>query len=164
MEVSVSKVLPDERTNKLIVIADEKSFQRIMELIEQLDVPTSAGQPSCSSNANAEELAQTLSNLAQGQPSGRRAGAPGAPAGGYSPPTPVPTAMGTQPGAPPAFRPSGAEVASLFAGDVKITADKQQNALLVQASGSDFQAIQRLVEKLDRPPAGRCSSRRSSWR
>ncbi|HSD20734.1 MAG TPA: type II secretion system secretin GspD, partial [Anaeromyxobacter sp.] len=154
VEVSVSKVLPDERTNKLIIIADEKSFQRIMELIEQLDVPTSAEggiHVVFLKNANAEELAQTLSNLAQGQPSGRRAGAPGAPAGGYSPPTPVPTAMGTPPGAPPAARPSGAEVASLFSGEVKITADKQQNALLVQASGADFQAIQRLVEKLDRP-------------
>jgi general secretion pathway protein D len=157
VEVSVSKVLPDERTNKLIVIADEKSFQRLMELIEQLDVPTSAEggiHVVFLKNANAEELAQTLSNLAQGTAAGRRTGtgAPGAPAGGPYP-TPIPTTMGAQPGAPPAARPGGASdvTASLFSGDVKITADKQQNALLVQASGADFQAIERLVEKLDRP-------------
>jgi general secretion pathway protein D len=154
VEVSVSKVLPDERTNKLIVIADEKSFQRLMELIEQLDVPTSAEggiHVVFLKNANAEELAQTLSNLAQGQTSGRRGGTT-APAGGLSP-TPVPMSMGTQPGTPPSARPGGASdvAASLFAGDVKITADKQQNALLVQASGADFQSIQRLIEKLDRP-------------
>ncbi|ABS24943.1 type II secretion system secretin GspD [Anaeromyxobacter sp. Fw109-5] len=154
-QISVSKVLADDRTNKLIVIADEKSFERLMELIEQLDVPTSAEggiHVVFLKNANAEELAQTLSNLAQGQASGRRATTPGAPAGGLTP-TPMPSPLGTQPGAPPSARPGGASdvTASLFSGDVKITADKQQNALLVQASGADFQAIQRLVEKLDRP-------------
>jgi general secretion pathway protein D len=41
--------------------------------------------------------------------------------------------------------------AELFAGDVKITADKTQNALLVQAGGADFLAIQRLIARLDRP-------------
>ena len=32
-EISISKVVADERTNKLIVISDEKSFQRIVELV-----------------------------------------------------------------------------------------------------------------------------------
>ena len=70
VEISASKVLPDERTNKLIVIADEKTYQRIVELVEQLDVPT-AGEGGIHvvflRNANAEELATTLSNLAQGK-------------------------------------------------------------------------------------------------
>jgi general secretion pathway protein D len=62
---------------------------------------------------------------------------------------------------PAAIRPPGAAApqsavaegatADLFAGDVRITADKTQNALLVQASGADFGAISRLIEKLDRP-------------
>ena len=42
-ELSISKVLADERTNKLVVIADEKSFQRIQELVAQLDLPTAGG-------------------------------------------------------------------------------------------------------------------------
>jgi general secretion pathway protein D len=143
--VSVTKIIPDERTNKLVIIADEKSFQRILELIEQLDVPTT-GEGGIHvvflRNANAEELAQTLSNLAQGQ--ARRApGVPVVPAG--APP-------GTVTGArPPGAAGVGEITAELFAGDVKITADKAQNALLVQASGSDFNAISRLIEKLDRP-------------
>jgi general secretion pathway protein D len=143
-EVSVSKILPDERTNKLIIIADEKSFQRIVELIDQLDVPTSGDggiHVVFLRNANAEELAQTLSNLAQGQ--ARRPGAPVVP-------------PATPPGAVGGTRPTGAAgiagvTADLFSGEVKITADKAQNALLVQASGSDFAAVSRLVEKLDRP-------------
>jgi general secretion pathway protein D len=147
VEVSVSKIIPDERTNKLIIIADEKSFQRILELIEQLDVPTS-GEGGIHvvflRNANAEELAQTLSNLAQGQARGR---------------TPTPAAPGVLPaaipGQPAPARPTGAPAppggatAELFMGEVKITADKAQNALLIQASASDFAAIQRLIEKLD---------------
>jgi general secretion pathway protein D len=154
VEVSVTKVLPDERTNKLIVIADEKSFQRIQELIDQLDVPTAAEggiHVVFLRNANAEELAQTLSNLAQGAASGRRAPGQGAPAGGLTP-TPVPAAN-MPPGTPPTARPGGAAdvTAELFSGDVKVTADKTQNALLIQASGADFQAINRLVQRLDLP-------------
>ncbi len=148
VEVSVSKILPDERTNKLIVIADEKSFQRILELIEQLDVPTSTGEGGIHvvflKNANAEDLAQTLSNLAQGQAKRTAAGAPA--------PQPVPAAM--QPGAHGLAAPTPgapAATAELFSGEVKITADKTQNALLIQASGSDFSALLRLIEKLDRP-------------
>jgi general secretion pathway protein D len=146
--VSVSKILPDERTNKLIIIADEKSFQRILELIDQLDVPTS-GEGGIHvvflKNANAEELATTLSNLAQGQSAKRQ---PGLPAGGAPPIAGLP---GLQQQPPRPAAPAGGEVtAELLSGDVKITADKAQNALLIQASGSDFQAISRLIDKLDR--------------
>jgi general secretion pathway protein D len=150
VEVSVSKILPDDRTNKLIIIADDKSFGRILELVEQLDVPTSADggiHVVFLKNANAEDLAQTLSNLAQGQ-----AKKPGAPGGAPVVPGAV-TPAGIRPGATPgAPAGAGADVPSeLFSGDVKITSDKTQNALLVQASGADFSAIQRLIDKLDRP-------------
>ena len=68
-EISISKVVADERTNKLIVISDEKSFQRIMELVRQLDTPT-AGEGTIHviflKNANAEDLSNTLQNLASG--------------------------------------------------------------------------------------------------
>lgn len=143
-EVSVYKVLPDDRTNKLIIIADDKSFQRIQELIDQLDVPTS-GEGGIHvvflKHANAEDMATTLSNLAQGKKGGSSGGAPGALPAGVTPPM-----VGQRAAAAPADA-----VAELFSGDVKITADKTQNALLVQASGADFAAISRLVERLDRP-------------
>ena len=150
VDVSVSKVLPDERTNKLIIIADEKSFQRVQELLEQLDVPTGADggiHVVFLKNASAEELATTLSSLAQGQAKrsggGPPAAAPAQPLGGgmtFNRPTPTPAPSS----------PEGSATAELFSGEVKITADKAQNALLVQASGADFIAISRLIEKLDR--------------
>ena len=145
--LSFSKVMADERTNKLVVIADEKSFQRIRDLVEQLDLPT-AGEGQIHvvfmKNATAEDLAQTLQALAQGQSSTRRQGAGAAPPGVAQPFQPAQV-----PGAPAGA--GGATTAALFSGEVKITADKVANALLVLASGSDFATIQRLVEKLDRP-------------
>lgn len=135
-ELSISKVLADDRTNKLVVIADERSFQRIQELVAQLDLPT-AGEGQIHvvfmKNANAEDLAQTLSALASGQSSTRRppGAAPGLPTG--------PAAA------------AGATSTALFAGEVKVTADKVSNALIIMASGSDFVTMQRLIDKLDRP-------------
>jgi general secretion pathway protein D len=145
-ELSISKVLADERTNKLVVIADEKSFQRIKDLVEQLDLPT-AGEGQIHvlfmKNASAEDLAQTLQALAQGQSSVRRTGggAPGAPGQPFVPPN-LQAAQAAG---------AGGATANLFAGEVKITADKVSNALIVMASGSDYATVQRLVEKLDRP-------------
>src|SRR5512137_2028912 len=139
-EISISKVVADERTNKLIVISDEKSFQRIVELVRQLDTPT-AGEGTIHviflKNANAEDLSNTLQNLASG--ASRRTG-PTAPGAG---------ALASPPGVS-APRPSGG-TAELFSGEVKVTADKPSNSLVIVASASDFAVVQRLVDKLDRP-------------
>ncbi|HTP51067.1 MAG TPA: type II secretion system secretin GspD, partial [Anaeromyxobacteraceae bacterium] len=140
-ELSVVKVLADERTNKLIVISDEKSYQRILDLVKQLDAPT-AGEGTIHviflKNANAEDLANTLQSLATGfrRTTSGTTPAPGTPA----PPGPAPAAAAPRTGTS----------AELFAGDVKITADKPSNSLVVIASASDFTVVQRLVEKLDR--------------
>ncbi len=145
VEVNVTKVIPDDRTNKLIIIADDKSFDRIMEMVQQLDVPAAeAGgiHVVFLKNAAAEDLATTLSNLAQGKSGKAATGAPGAPN------------LPGQPLRPPqaqAASGGGTVTAELFTGDVKITADKAQNALVIQASGADIVTVRRLIEKLDRP-------------
>ena len=143
-EISISKVVADERTNKLIVISDEKSYQRILELVKQLDTPT-AGDGTIHviylKNANAEDLANTLQSLTTGG-SRRTGSAPGAALPVTPPGTPAP---------PGQAAPRGPASAELFSGDVKITADKPSNSLVVVASASDFAVVQRLIEKLDRP-------------
>jgi general secretion pathway protein D len=140
-EISISKVVADERTNKLIVISDEKSFQRIVELVRQLDTPT-AGEGSIHviflKNANAEDLSNTLQNLASGS---RRSGTSGS--------APPGAGMVSPPGVT-APRATGG-TAELFSGDVKVTADKPSNSLVIIASASDFAVVQRLIDKLDRP-------------
>jgi len=140
-EVSIQKVIADDRTNKLIIIADDKSFERILDLVKQLDVP-SAGEGAIHvvflKNASAEDMAQTLQALAQGT-SARKGGGPQGP-------------VVTVPGQPPqAAARSGATTADLLGGEVKVTADKTQNALVIMANGSDFTTLQRIIEKLDRP-------------
>ncbi|MBK9516568.1 MAG: type II secretion system secretin GspD [Anaeromyxobacter sp.] len=149
VDVQVTKVIPDDRTNKLIIIADEKSFERILELVQQLDVPTAEEggiHVVYLKNAAAEDLASTLSNLAQGKSGKSAAGAPG---GGARFVPSLPGAGGS-PAAPVAAG-GGTVTAELFTGDVKITADKAQNALVIQASGADIVTVRRLIDKLDRP-------------
>lgn len=136
MQASVSKILADERTNKLIIIASESSFRQIMELKRELDIPDTGvdGQIHVLrlKHADAEELASTLANLAQGRPG--------------TPPRRPPGRAGRGGRIPPAGQGQGA---SLFEGEVKITADKATNSLVITASKSDLASVKRVVEKLD---------------
>jgi general secretion pathway protein D len=145
--VSVSKIIAEERTNKLIVIAGARSFARVLELIRQLDVPSSGGGVNVYylQNAKAEDVATTLQALAQGVTARRTTGTttPGTAPGGYVPP-PAPTAPG---GA--AAGAAGAPTAELFSGEVKITADKTTNSLVIIASASDYRNLSKVIEKLD---------------
>lgn len=127
---TLSQIIPDERTNKLIVIASPAGFERIMALVREIDIPIS-GEGRINvyplENANAEDVASTLQTLAQGTANRPKSGAPPPPGG----------AKGV----------SGA--AELFAGEVKVSADKATNSLVIIASQNDFRSLVRVVEKLD---------------
>src|SRR5438445_10665476 len=135
--VQIGKIIPEERTNKLIVIAGARSFSRVLELIRQLDVPAGEGGVHVYylENAKAEDIASTLQRLAQGAAArhttaaGGTARPPGAPGGPAAPAGPV--------------------SADLFAGEVKITADKNTNSLVVIASQADYRNLVKVVERLD---------------
>src|SRR5438046_10206650 len=98
--MSISKMIPDERSNQLIVIATERAYARLLTLIHKLDVPIEGGDGGIHvyycENANCDELAQTLGAVTGvavsgggGRPSrGGRGAQPGAP------PTPTPTPGG----------------------------------------------------------------------
>jgi general secretion pathway protein D len=139
--VQISKIIAEERTNKLIVIAGARSFTRVVELIRQLDVPTGGGgvQVYFLQNAKAEDIATTLQALAQGV-TRRTGGGPGAP----PVPMPVVGGVGVAGG-------GTAATADLFSGEVKITADKTTNSLVVIASASDYRNLVKVIEKLDIP-------------
>ena len=118
--------MADERTNKLVIIASDKSFDRILPIVKELDVPT-AGEGGVHvyylQNAAATDLATTLSNLTQGTANhtkGRR-------------------------GAPQAASAS----ASLFSGEVKVTAEKATNSLVIIASDTDYRNLVKVIQKLD---------------
>jgi general secretion pathway protein D len=128
---TLSQLIPDERTNKLIVIASPAAMERIDALIREIDIPIS-GEGKINvlylENANAEDVASTLQTLAQG--TANRPKAPAAP-----PP-------------PGAARTPGTS-AELFQGEVKISADKATNSLVVIASQADYRNLLRVIEKLD---------------
>jgi len=128
--VSITRVIPDERTNKIIVIASARAFDQINDLVRQLDVPTGdTGKVNVYylENANAEELATTLQGLTTG-------GAGGGAAAGR------PQRRGPQ---------EASTTADLFSGEVKISADKATNSLVIVASQQDYKNLTRVIEKLD---------------
>ena len=131
--VTLSQIIPDERTNKLIVVASPAAFERILQIVREVDVPTDAGgriNVYPLENADAEELASTLQTLAQGTANRPRTPIPGPPPGGIRP---------------------TATAAELFSGEVKISADKSTNSLVIVASQADFRNIIRVIEQLDIP-------------
>ncbi len=130
---SLSKIIADERTNKLIVIANDRAFQRIQDILKQLDSPM-PGEGSVRvyylKNANAEEMASTLASLTQGT-------------GAKSQRTRTRTRTSASSGQ--------TAVASLFSGEVKITADKGSNSLVIVASNADYKNLIKVIERLDLP-------------
>lgn len=129
---TVSKVIADERTNSLILVATPAAYLKIDKLLRRVDVPIEGeGQIHIYylENASAEDVAATLSALT----SGARAGA-GKKAG---------KAAGAQAQAGPQAP------AALFEGEVKITAHKPTNSLVIEASLKDFLALKRVIQQLD---------------
>src|SRR6266850_1081188 len=94
--VQIGKIIPEERTNKLIVIAGARSFSRVMELIRQLDVPAGEGGVHVYylENAKAEDVASTLQALAQGARHATGSTTGGARPPGVPPPPPGPGTAG----------------------------------------------------------------------
>jgi len=129
------KIIADERTNKLIVVASGNSFQAVLDLLHQHDVPSGDGGVHVYylKNSKAEDIASTLQSLSQGASARPRPGPGGPP--------------------PPGGGPSGApsQAVDVFSGEVKVTADKTTNSIVVVASKSDYRSVVKLVEQLDIP-------------
>lgn len=135
--IAVSKILADDRTNKLIIISSQRAFKQILALLKELDIPPSGDEGQIHvirlKHADAEELASTLSSLAQGKPTTQR----------------TPRRRATAKGKAPASR--GGASAALFQGEVKITADKATNSLVITASKADLNSVKRVINQLDVP-------------
>ncbi|RVU44899.1 type II secretion system protein GspD [Lujinxingia sediminis] len=133
LDVQITEIIADERTNQLIIVSNERSFQRIREMIEILDVPTAVGgqvHVKFLEYASAEELSQTLSQLASGVQSQQNQ------RGGQAQRQPAADA---------------ATVGSILQGEVQITAYQPTNALVVVASPRDYVALERVIDQLDAP-------------
>jgi general secretion pathway protein D len=117
-------VVPDERTNKLILVSNPATAERVLQLVAELDVPLPGdGQVNVYplKNSEAKEIATTLEPLLQG---GR-----------------------AKTGAPPGVVPT----APVFTGEVKVSASEATNGLVVVANPADYRSLVRLIEQLDGP-------------
>jgi general secretion pathway protein D len=145
-EMGITKLIPDERTNSLIVVASKTGHDWLVSLVHRLDVPLEeAGRGSegrfhvyyCA-NANCDELAATLSAITGVQISGslstnRRGGKAAAPSA-------------------PAAAPGQANPAALlFESDIRISFDAPTNSLLIMSTFKDYQSLRRVIEQLDSP-------------
>lgn len=138
--ITLSQLIPDERTNKLIVVASPSAFERIVRLIAEIDIPTTGGggiNVYALENANAEDMAGTLQSLAQGTANKSGRGAPG---------VAPPPGLGVPPGGP-----RQGTTAELFSGEVKVSADKATNSLVIIANQADYRNMVRVIQKLDVP-------------
>ncbi len=134
LDVNISDIISDERTNQLIIVSNRRSFQKIKTMIEILDVPTTAGgqiHVKFLEFADAEQLSGTLSSLTGGSTPARNTGR---------------NARNTNRAATPSRN-----VAELLSGEVKITAHTPANALVIVASPRDYLAVENVIELLDRP-------------
>lgn len=132
-DVAIEKIIPDDRSNQLLVISSPKAFEKVLEVLRILDVPLLDGSTSevkmwvvPLANMDAQKAEATLSALSQGSASKKAT----AEKGGVKAKEAV-------------------AAASLFEGEVKVKADETTNSLVIVASGRDFRALKTVIEKLD---------------
>ena len=127
------RIITDDRTNSLLILAAREQLTSIRDLIRQLDVPV-YGQGRVHvyylKHSDAEELAQTLNSLLSGQRSSGSAGRSGAGAGQAQ-----------------ALRSAVTELAE----GVSLTADPATNSLVIQASKEAYATLLEVIDKLDIP-------------
>ena len=124
------RIIPDVRTNSMIVMAGVDLLSDIESLLKQLDIPSPENTGKINvyylENADAEEVAKVLASFSDKRPGG--AAAP------------------TAPGAPPTVK---GVISAELEGGVKITADKATNSLLIIASVNDYLTLVDVIKKLD---------------
>jgi len=118
----VVKIIPEERTNSLIVLANEQDTQEVRKLVTRLDTEAPKGKSQLHvrflEHARAEELAKVLNSIVAGK--AKVAAPPG---------------RQPQAGAPPE--------------EAAITADKATNSLVITASPQEFKELEEVIAKLD---------------
>ena len=132
-ESRISKILADERTNSLIIVATEAAYMRILEMLKHLDTSLQGeGRIHVHhlQHSDAEEVASTLSSLVGGSSSGGGAARRG------------PTPRGGSPA-------TSGDLGSIFEGKVAITAHKAANSLVITSSTHDYASLRHVIDELD---------------
>ena len=152
----IEKIIADERTNSLIIMANDEAMTAVLNLIGELDVdvdPSSRAQIHVVylEHAKSEEVASVLSNLAQSSGNNdsrmsaarRRAAAQRAKASSARGAGNTTSAAATSAG-----EATGGATAA-FEDGVRITSDENTNSLVIIATQDQFAILKSVIEKLD---------------
>ena len=132
-DLHVAKIVSDDRSNSLIIVATERAYLRMLELIKRIDVPqTGEGEIHVLplQHADATDLTKTLTEIITGA---------------------------AQPGATPAQGRGAAPTANatanvgIFEGGVKVSADKATNSIVITSSLRDYVSLRAVIDRLDQP-------------
>lgn len=134
----ISRIIAEPRTNSIIAMANAEGAKQLRDLIVKLDVKLiSSGSNRVHvyylNYGDSEELSKTLSSIVSGA---ANSGAAGGAAGG--------AARFTSVAGGPSENP-------IFSAEVKITSDKNNNALVVTASPTDWLTLKDVIGRLDIP-------------
>lgn len=125
------KIIPYERTNSLIVIADKGNIQKVRDLVAKIDTEAPRGtgkiQVYYLQHARADEIVKVLTNLPGDTP------AQGGGGGGA------------------AATPEAAAKAPPISRDIKITADAETNSLIITGPRDEYLVLEEVIKKLDIP-------------
>lgn len=132
----ISRIIAEPRTNSIIAMANAEGAKQLRDLIKKLDVKlVSSGSNRVHvyylNYGDSEELAKTLSSIVSGATQASASGQ-----GGASRFTGFSGGGGENP---------------IFSAEVKITSDKNNNALVVTASPTDWLTLKDVIGRLDIP-------------
>jgi len=129
-DMHVAKILADDRSNSLVIVATERAYLRVLEFIKRIDLPATVGEGEIHvvmlQHADAVELSKTLNEIITGA----------AAAGGGGGAAPGKTTTGNAP-------------LEIFESKVKVSADKSTNSIVITSSLRDFANLRTVVDKLD---------------
>lgn len=158
----VSTVIPDTRTNSLIVTANRKGLSNVLDLIAELDkqIATEMNQGRIHvrhlKHADAEEMSELLSNLLNGSSSSKKKKSKSdSSSSAIKSPTAVkPSGSGSDSDSSSERSSSSSAAGSLganglFSEDIRIVADTGTNSLVITANPGDYNSLQSVIEQLD---------------
>ncbi|CAN5265739.1 hypothetical protein BH09MYX1_BH09MYX1_22830 [soil metagenome] len=126
-DAHVTKVMAEDRSNSVIIVATERAYLRILEFIKRIDIPNTSGEGEIHvlplQHADALELVKTLNDIVSGAAG---AGQPGA--AGKAAASAVPS--------------------GIFEGGIKVSADKATNSIVVTSSLRDYASLRAVVNRI----------------
>jgi general secretion pathway protein D len=149
----IDKILADERTNSLIVLANENGHQTVRDLLEKLDVdPTGLNESRIYvvrlENAKADEVSQVLQQLSNGGRGGQQQqntrNNRNARNARNTRNNRNAAAAGTE------GDEDGSGAIAAFDSGMRIASDENTNSLVIIAKPADFDVVKKVIDELDR--------------